>query len=112
MTSFASYEVPEVTDLEARVLAVFSELGYRLEQRTPNRWVFIRGSTLASLWRFDIRAYHTTVTIECFPTTDDKWRVTCNHEVMSFGALCTGADSHALLSEAERLHSELLRKGT
>ena len=110
MRSHVGFSVEKKDDFEADVLSHFAGLGYRVADRSLNQWVFHRGSKLAALWRFDIRAYDTTLTVRSSPPRDGKQWVGCDWEVYTFMNITTGGDVATLEAEGRALESVLKLK--
>jgi hypothetical protein len=110
MRSHVGFSVEKSADFEAEVLSHFSGLGYRVVSPRPNQWVFHRGSKLATLWRFDIRAYDTTLTVRSSPPQDGKQWISCDWEVYTFMNVITGGDVATLEAEGRALESVLKLK--
>lgn len=101
------FSLPGNRDISGRIIEHFSGLGYRLAQQNSNEWLFRRGNKLAALWRFDIRAYATTLRVRAAPESNDATRVSCDWEVWTFMSFTTGADTTTLEAEGRQLESAL-----
>jgi hypothetical protein len=101
------FSLPGNRDFGGSIAKHFSSLGYRLVEQAPNEWVFRRGNKLAALWRFNIRAYHTTLRVRAAPEPNGDTRVSCDWEVWTFMNLTTGADVSTLEAEGRQLESVL-----
>ena len=107
--SHVGFPIAAQGDIGSKVLFHFSELGYRLAHSSPTQLVFHRGSKLAALWRFDIRAYATTLTVCVHPQQDGTQWLGCDWYVKTYGNLTTGGDIATL--EAEGRSLETILKG-
>jgi len=107
LKAHVSFVIPDVGDIRSCVVSHFSRLGYRLIGESPNEWVFQRGNKISALWRFDIRAYHTTLTVRSAPQRDGGIFVSCDWEVYTFMNITTGADVATLEAEGRELESVL-----
>ena len=107
LKAHVGFEVPDTKKVAPRVVAHFSRLGYRLIDEQPNEWVFQRGDKLASLWRFDIRAYSTTLTVRASSQKDGGLWLACDWDVFTFMAITTGGDVGTLEAEGRELESVL-----
>ncbi len=103
------FSIPGNENLAANAIAHFSGLGYRLADEKGSQWVFRRGNKLAAFWRFDIRAYDTTLKVlAVIEDTGSTW-VSCDWEVWTFATITTGADIATLEAEGRELESVLKR---
>lgn len=107
LKAHVGFAIPAVRDIGPRVVSHFSRLGYRLIGERPNEWVFHRGNKISALWRFDIRAYHTTLTVRSAAQRDGGIFVSCNWDVYTFMSITTGADVATLEAEGRELESVL-----
>lgn len=107
LKAHTGFEVLSKGDITQALLGHFSDLGYRLTNQQPEQWIFQRGNKLAALWRFDIRAYATTLTVRSSIQQDGKRWVSCNWEVYTFMNLTTGGDVGTLEAEGRALESAL-----
>lgn len=81
LKAHVGFSIPPRKNFGPRVVSHFSKLGYRLVDESSNHWILERGKKLAVLWRFDIRAYATTLTVRVTTQeTGDLW-VACDWEV-------------------------------
>jgi hypothetical protein len=104
-----SFPLREKRDLDGRIAAHFSRLGYRLNGRSSNEWVFRRGSKLAALWRCDIRSYATTLHVRSTTESHGDARVSCDWEVWTFATPTREIDVALLEAEGRELKSLLRR---
>jgi hypothetical protein len=104
------FRVPGRTVAEKDVIDHFLRLGYALVDEAPGEWTFRRGTKLAALWRFDIRAYATELVVRAEGLRDgsSSW-VSCDFEVWTFLTLITSGDVATLEAEARELESILWR---
>ena len=101
------FAIPDDRDIGSRLISHFSRFGYRLIGESPNEWIFQRGNKLSTLWRFDIRAYHTTLTVRSAAQRDGGIFVSCDWEVHTFMVVTTGGDVATLEAEGRELESVL-----
>jgi len=101
------FSVPSTGSLRECVVSHFCRLGYRLIEDGNNGWVFHRGSKLATLWRFDIRAYDTTVRVRATSEPSGATWVSCDWEVYTLMTITTGSDTATLEAEGRHLESVL-----
>jgi len=101
------FELPEDRGAGSHVVSHFSKLGYRLIEERPGEWIFQRGKKISALWRFDIRAYHTTLTVRLAAQRDGGIFISCDWEVYTFMSITTGADVATLEAEGRELESVL-----
>lgn len=104
------FSIPKRTDVQLKIIFHFSALGYHLTNQESSKWVFRRGSRLASLFRFDVRAYAVTLTVETGDSQRDETWVSCNWEVWAPMAVATGADIGTIEAEGRQLESVLRRR--
>lgn len=104
-----SFPVRKSRGLDANIAAHFARLGYRLAEKSPNEWVFHRGSKFASLWRCDIRSFATTLRVRSVSNSSGDTRVSCDWEVWTFGTPKKETDSTMLEAEGRELKSLLRR---
>ena len=104
------FAIPDDRDIGPCLASHFSSLGYRLISERPNEWVFQRGNRLSVLWRFDIRAYHTTLTVRSAAQRDGGIFVSCDWDVYTFMSITTQADVAKLEAEGRELESVLREK--
>lgn len=109
ITAHVSFPVQEDRGLDANIAAHFARFGYRLAEKSPNEWVFRRGSKLASLWRCDIRSFATTLRVRSVSESGGDTRVSCDWEVWTFGTPKKEIDSTLLEAEGRELKSLLRR---
>jgi hypothetical protein len=102
-----AFVVPVRTIAECYVTDHFHRLGYALEEGGPGEWRFRRGSKLATLWRFDIRAYATDLVVRVKAQPDGTSWVSCDFEVWTFLTLVLSGDIATLDAEARELESIL-----
>ena len=107
LKAHVGFAIPDVRDIGPHVVSHFSWLGYRLIGERPNEWVFQRGNKISALWRFDIRAYHTTLTVRSSAQRDGGILVSCDWDVYTFMSIMTGADVATLEAEGRELESLL-----
>ncbi len=105
------FSLPGKPAIARTVLNHFSSLGYTLEQERHQEWIFRRGSKLASLWRFDIRAYSTTLRVKAAPQSNGDTWVSCDWEVWTLMAIVTAGDIATLEAEGRQLESLLRQQG-
>jgi len=110
LKAHVGFSIPQTSDVQLKIISHFSGLGYRLVEQRPAKWVFQRGSKLASLFRFDIRAYAATLAVETGLGQNDETWVSCDWEVWSLMAVATGADVATLEAEGRQLESVLRRQ--
>ena len=109
LKAHTGFSVPETTNLEGRIADHFESLGYDLRQESSVEWVFHRGNKLSALWRFDIRAYDTTLTVRADRQTNGDTWVSCDWEVYTFMSITNGGDVATLEAEGRSLESALRR---
>ena len=80
-------------------------------RRLQDEWVFQRGNKISTLWRFDIRAYHTTLTVRSSTQRDGRIFVGCDWDVYTFMSITTRTDVATLEAEGSELESLLRVKG-
>ena len=107
LKAHVSFAIPEIPDAELKLISHFSSLGYSLTEQHTNKWIFHRGSKLGSLFRFDICAYSTVLTVCTNPSQQDQMRVSCDWDVWTCMSITTGADVSTLEAEARHLESVL-----
>jgi hypothetical protein len=100
-----SFVVPAAKDIGARVISHFSKLRYHLIDENNNAWTLQRGNKLATFWRFDIRAYATTLTVRAIAHEGGGYWMICDWEVWTCGTIATGADISTLQAEGHQLES-------
>jgi hypothetical protein len=101
------FTIPATGNVTPYVSPHFLGLGYNLADEGDGLWVFRRGSKLAALWRFDIRAYSTVLTVRAAYQANGELWVSCNWEVWTFLSVATGADVATLEAEGHQLESVL-----
>ena len=109
LKAHTGFAVPETKELDARIVRHFAGLGYRLSCEQPNEWIFQRGNKSAALWRFNIRAYWTTLKVRADAQRDGQWWISCDWEVYTFMSITTGGDVGTLEAEGHSLESALRR---
>jgi len=102
-----AFTIPKKDVNKRLVVDHFSRLGYRIVEDTEGAWRFHRGSKLAALWRFNIRAYSTDLAFRAKPQPNGKCWVSCDFEVWTFMTLMFRADVATLEAEARELESIL-----
>ena len=107
LKAHVGFAIPDDRDIGSCVVSHFSRLGYHLIGERPNEWVFQRGNKISALWRFDIRAYHTTLTVRSAAQRDGGIFVSCDWEVHTFMVVTTGGDVAILEAEGRELESVL-----
>jgi hypothetical protein len=107
LKTHVGFAIPRDKDVAPRVFSHFSGLGYRLTEQQPDEWVFQRGNKLSALWRFDIRAYETKLTVRSTVQQDGGRWVSCDWEVYTFMSVTTGGDVGTLEAEGHQLESVL-----
>ncbi len=108
LRAHVSFPVRDEQDVDATSIAEhFAKLGYRLDEQTPNEFVFRRGNKLAALWRFDIRAFSTTLRVRSAPEGGGRTRVSCDWEVWTFVRRPPETQIPALEAEGRQLKSLL-----
>src|SRR5574341_477802 len=107
LKAHVGFSLASAQDIGRRVIEHFSALGYRLAGETQNQWVLQRGNKLAVLWRFDIRAYETTLRVRAAPEAHGAIRVSCDWEVWTFMSITTAGDIATLEAEGRQLESAL-----
>jgi hypothetical protein len=107
LKAHVGFAIVDVKDIGSRVVSHFSRLGYRLIEEHPNEWVFQRGNKISAFWRFDIRAYHTTLTVRSATHRDGGILVSCDWDVYTFMSITTGGDVGTLEAEGRELESVL-----
>jgi hypothetical protein len=105
------FSVPGIRDFARSIADHFCGLGYQLAEQSAGEWVFRRGNKFAAFWRFDIRAYATTLRVRAAPQSNGDTRVSCNWDVWTFMTLATGADIATLEAEGCQLESVLQEQG-
>jgi hypothetical protein len=104
-----SFPLREKRDLDGSIAAHFAQLGYRLDEKAPNQWIFRRGSKMGSLWRCDIRLYDTTLSVQSVAEPDGTTRVSCQWNVWTFGTRTKQTDVTLLEAEGRELKAILRR---
>ena len=107
LTVHVGFTIPDDEDIALRTSSHFVNLGYRLTDHGSDVWVFQRGSKLATLWRSDIRAYETELTVRSVDQSDGGHWVSCDWDVYTFMNITTGGDVARLESEGRQLESVL-----
>ncbi len=107
LKAHVGFAIPDTKDVGPRVVAHFSRLGYCPTDERPNEWIFQRGKKLASLWRFDIRAYFTALTVRMSSQENEEVWIACDWEVYTFMSITTGGDIGTLEAEGRQLESVL-----
>jgi hypothetical protein len=107
LKAHVGFALPDVRDIGSRIVSHFSRLGYRLIEERPNEWVFQRGNKVSALWRFNIRAYHTTLRVRLAAQRDGGVFISCDWDVYTFMSITTGADVATLEAEGRELESVL-----
>lgn len=107
LKAHVGFAIPGDKDIASRMLFHFSGLGYRLTEEQPNAWVFQRGNKLAALWRFDIRAYATKLTVRPVTQQDGGRWLSCDWEVDTGMSITTGGDVRKLEAEGRQLEAVL-----
>jgi len=107
LSAHVGFVLPSNKDIGAHVVSHYSRLGYRLINQDTREWGFERGNRLATLWRFDIRACQTHLTVRAAPQQDGGTWVSCNWLVYTFMRITTGADVATLEVEGRHLESVL-----
>jgi hypothetical protein len=110
LKTHVGFPVGTRNDIGSMVLTHFSELGYRATHSRPSQWVFHRGNKLAAFWRFDIRAYATTLTVSAFAQQDGTQWLGCDWDLYTCGNLTTGGDVATLEAEGRSLETLLKRQ--
>ena len=105
LKAHAGFSIPKNKKIGPRIVSHFSRLGYQLIDEHPNEWVFQRGNKLAAMWRFDIRAYVTTLKVRVTVEQSGGIWVSCDWEVWTFMSLATGGDVATLEAEGHQLES-------
>jgi hypothetical protein len=111
LKAHVGFEIQGTKDVGPRVINQFSQLGYRAIEETPNKWIFKRGNKLLSLWRFDIRAYYTTLTVRTSSQENGRIWIACDWDVWTCMAITTGGDVGTLEAEGRELESILRGTG-
>ena len=106
-----AFSIPVRTIDDGDVVHHFRRLGYTLVDDAPGEWRFRRGTKLAALWRFDIRAYATDLVVRSTRQPDGSSWVSCDFEVWTFMNLILAADISTLEAEVRELES-ILRQHT
>lgn len=101
------FSVPNAGKLRECVVSHFCRLGYRLVEDGTTGWVFHRGNKLATLWRFDIRAYDTTLRVHTTTEPGGSAWVSCDWDVYTLMTIATGSDTATLEAEGRELESAL-----
>lgn len=100
-----------VRDLELpsqSIVGYFRSHGYSVRDGYEREsWTFRRGSKWAALYRFDIRAYHTDLTVRVSPAEDGLRRVSCDFDVWTCMNIITSGDVATLEAEGRGLESVL-----
>lgn len=107
LKAHVGFAIPGDKDITSRTLSHFSGLGYRLTEEQLNEWVFQRGNKLSALWRFDIRAYATKLTVRSATQQEGGRWVSCDWEVYTIMNVTTGGDVGTLEAEGRQLESVL-----
>ncbi len=105
-TAHVGFTVPDAGTIGPRVVSHFSLLGYRLVEERTDEWIFQRGTRMAALADFDIRRYHTTLTIRTGLQPEGRW-VSCGWAVTTYGAYISGKDIRTLETEGRELEAAL-----
>ncbi len=103
------FAIPDTNDIGACIVAYFARLGYRHTDESRNEWIFQRGKKSAVLWRFDVRAYLTTLTVRADAQQHGQTWISCDWEVYTFMNITTGGDVGTLQAEGHSLESALKR---
>ncbi len=101
------FSVPNAGKLRECVVSHFCRLGYRLVEDGTAGWVFRRGNKLATLWRFDIRAYDTTLRVHTTTEPGGSTWVSCDWDIYTLMTIATGSDTATLEAEGRELESAL-----
>lgn len=107
LKAHVGFAIPDTKDVGKRITAHFNRLGYQAIEHGSHDWVCQRGKRSAVLWRFDIRAYFTTLTVKASPQQDGKIWIGCDWEVYTFMSITTGGDVRTLEAEGRELESAL-----
>ena len=107
LKTHVGFSIPTDKKFGPRIVSHFSRLGFQLIDEPPNEWVFQRGNKLAAIWRFDVRAYATTLTVRARAEQSDGIWVSSDWEVWTFMNLTTGGDVATLEAEGHQLESIL-----
>lgn len=105
LKAHVGFSIPACKNIGPRVVSHFSKLGYRLVDESSNKWTFQRGNKLAIFWRFDIRAYATTLTVRAIAQEGGELWIACDWEIWTFMTIATGADFSTLEAEGHQLES-------
>lgn len=105
------FSVPGKRDFARSIADHFCGLGYQLAEQSPDEWGLRLGNKLAAFWRFDIRAYATTLRVRAAPESNGDTRVSYDWDVWTFISLATGADIATLKAEGCQLESVLRERG-
>lgn len=107
LKAHVGYSIPHAKDLNAVIVSHFCDLGYQGIKQSDREWVFTRGSKLAVLWRFNIRAYFTSLTVRARPQSEGGFWISCDWEVYTLMSIITGGDIQTLEAEGRALESAL-----
>jgi len=107
LKAHVGFSTPGISNVGPKIVSHFSKLGYRLVEEHPSEWRFSRGSKASALWRFDIRAYATELTVRTSADKSGSIWVSCDFNVWTFMNLLTGADVAQLEAEGRHLESSL-----
>jgi len=75
--------LPRTSDLEEKLVAHFEARKFRLVHSADGLWEFRRGHKMATIYRFDIRAYATTLQVRSEPSEAGKALVRFHYDVFT-----------------------------
>ena len=107
LKAHVGFAIPDTEEIVPRIVSHFLRLGYRVIDERLNEWVFQRGSKLSALWRFNIRAYYTTLIVRSTAQQEGGIWISCDWEVYTFMNITTGGDIGTLEAEGHELESVL-----
>jgi len=91
-------------DKVGRIPSYFATQGYKLEKRSPETFLFKRGSGWAAVYTFDVRKLPTTVTVTLTDRGDDRVLILVNYNVSGKGLqIFTSGDREKIEAEMESL---------
>ncbi len=109
-TTTIRFSIPADQEIGPQVDFHFSGLGYRLVEQKPSKWVFQRGRS-SGVWSglcgTDIRAIHTTLTVNSVPAHEGELLVNCVWAVRTTATWIEGRDIKTLQAEGYELQSLL-----
>ena len=107
LKAHVGFAIPDADDIGRKAAAHFERFGYQLIEQGPTEWVFQRGKKSAVLWRFDVRAYFTTLTVRAVRQKNGELWVSCDWEVFTLMSIVTAGDVQTLEAEGRELETVL-----